>query len=246
MKTENQDYNKWMNDLVKGKYELSCGSHKMNYDLFCRKCVYFFTLTFDQSDVRSMRNELSLSSDEYSIEFDSFHRIYIYILEKMYGRRYGRPLFRERSPMAIAAIDFEGSRYASFDSLGNRNAHVHALWAVSPDDVQSFRQIVTSAAFRFKLLKSLPCDLVKFAKYEPSRGSIGGAATYAIKSHLKSIHSPRGDELFRIYPHSNYNSNGVTYRLARSYRKMDYNILRLRRAMKNNFHEVNSQRQEWE
>lgn len=246
MKMENKDYKNWMKDLIDKKYQMSKCFCNADYHWFLSNCIYFFTVTFSQSDINSIRNNLELSINDYSVEFDSFHRVYIYIIEKMYGRRYNRSHFLDRSPMAIAAIDFEGSRYASFNSLGNKNAHVHALWALSPNDVQSFRRIISSTDFRLRFLKSLPSDRVKFEKYYASRGSVEGAATYAIKSHMKSVYSPRGDELFRIYPNSNYNADGVTYRMARSYPKIDYNILRLRRAMKKNQYEIASQKQEWE
>lgn len=246
MKKENKLYKEWFSELVNEVYVKSKKYSNVDYKWFCNNCLFFLTMTFDRYSVGSIKDDFSISISDYSVGFDSFHRVYIYIAEKMYGRRYSRPHFRDRSPMAIAAIDFEGSRYASFQSLGNKNAHIHALWAVSPNDVQSFQKIITSAAFRLCLLKSLPCDRVKFEQYEAIRGSIEGVATYAVKSHIKSIYSPRGDELLRIYPHSNYNSAGVTYRVTRSYPKKDYNILRLRRAMKKNLHEIAVQRQEWE
>lgn len=216
-KTSNRDaYQAWLeSELV--RYHNRVGQTEFpSYPDYCDNCVFRLDLTFDRYRIRRRKAQFNLAHDCYDVENDNFLLIYLHVVEALYGKRFSRPHNVMNAPLVISCIDFQGSRNASPDTLGNQNPHIHSVWAVRPDDVATFDEIVTGFKFEKKLKNRVDADAVDFEKYDRSQGSVGNMGSYAIKSLVKSTQAGTSGELLRIYPNSNY-SPTLTYSLYHKY-----------------------------
>jgi|GEM_PF-6055407 len=72
-----------------------------------------------------------------SAVFSRFSNLYNATCEALLGKNSHRPNVARLRPVVAAFLDAEGSRYAN-RLVALSNAHIHSIWAVHPDQVQSF------------------------------------------------------------------------------------------------------------
>lgn len=220
VKSIDNEYKKWFSSELKKWHFSKASSSYPIFEDFVNNCCCFMTMTFPQGLLSRRKLAYSVKSDDYSLEFDCFHLMYVYIAKKLLGKHYNRKCHVNRLPFVITSMDFEGSRYATSSTLGRKNPHIHALWALTPELTGKFWEVINSADFRLRFLNHLPSDNVKFEKFTQSRNSISSTATYVAKSHIKISGLGNTQNLLRIYPNSNYNGSGVKYTLSRKYGKI--------------------------
>lgn len=162
------EYGSWFESELKKWHFSNPTSRYPNFDDFLDNCCFFMTMMFPQRLMANLGNRHGTGLHDYSIEWDNFHRLYLYVAEGLLGRRFNSPRFLSRSPLAIAGIDFEGSRYASSASLSRLNPHFHALWAFHPDDVDGFRKLERGPWYRLKFLPTLHGFPVRFDRFDRS------------------------------------------------------------------------------
>jgi hypothetical protein len=239
-------YEDWFESELTKRYNES-GRDKLNsYENYCQECVFKLDLTFDQHRVRRLKAELGIPQNSYDIEHDNFLFLYVFIAMRLHGSKYSRPHNAAKLPYVISCIDFQGARYANSATLGNQNAHIHSVWAIRPDDLAKFKDIITHMSFKGRLLNRLDADEVHFEWYDPSKGTVANMASYATKSLTKSTSNGLGDELLRIYPNSNYSPVGQTYRTAHHYRPLLKSVKWRQEELHIELAELEKEREPWE
>lgn len=232
----NEPFGQWIEELIQRYYD-RCNAGQISYEEFLSDCVFFQTITFDRKAIRERMVELGLSAKNYEIEWDDFHRIFCRVARHLFGRNWSRSKFENDLPMAIAGLDFDGTRYSRTLDGAATNAHFHVIWAVRPQDASSFFALVNGLKFRKKFLDLLHIDDMRLDAYDASKSNVRNLATYAGKAFNRTGLNPIDADGLRIYPNSNY--SGKPYKLLHNYQTRDREFLKVRNAAWNEWMKEN-------
>lgn len=176
---------RWFNDLALDFYQRNAATQYPDYLSFLESCAFFVTMTFSTYRVEREKKRLALALNNFSVEIDNFHNLYGRMARKLFGGDYNLPKFVPKLPLAIACVDYEGSRFATTVPARPQNVHVHAVWIVHPSEIAAFRTMLDSAWFQFKLKNGLHADQVAFDPYRVKKGRVGGIPYRASHRYTK-------------------------------------------------------------
>lgn len=211
---ETRAYGDWIDDLIR-RYLTYINSPDVKYENFLADCVFFNTVTFDRDEINRRKVQLGLGWDDTSVELDDFQHLYSWVNEKLYGKRWTREALRFQIPMAVVALDYEGTRYATKLEGKPKNAHLHVIWVVQPREISSFRALFRGPEFKLRILDKLAVDEFEIEPYDSGKTNIRKLSTYAAKTLNRTRRDPIANELLRIYPNRNYGPE--PYRAAHRY-----------------------------
>ncbi|MCA0275577.1 MAG: hypothetical protein LCH86_06210 [Proteobacteria bacterium] len=218
---------RWFNGLVTEFYKRNAASIFPDRVEFLECCAFFLTMTFSTYRIEREKRRLELPDNDFSVEIDNFHKLYVGLARKQFGSHYNERKFEAKLPLAIACVDYEGSRFQAEVPQRPKNVHVHAVWVVHPDEIETFRAIISNPWFKLKLENGLHTDRIRFDPYLAKKDKNGRWVGYAAKSWIKAAEVPDGAEMIRIYPNSNY--GGIPYRASHQYRAPNKSLELLRR-----------------
>ena len=194
--TDETNFKNWMNTELNDFYHANTYQN-MNFTEFKRECCFFVTMTFDQAQIRNLRQQLTMPMGSYKIEMDSFNTLYHDLCEVLYGKRYLQKT--HRLPWAAVGIDYSGSRYAKYRPIGLKNIHVHALFAIPPADRHAFKTLLRGPKWR-GIINRLYADRVLFEPYDLGKGKDGHSTSYVAKAFIKARDDGPSADGLRIYP----------------------------------------------
>ncbi|TYR34887.1 hypothetical protein FY036_03440 [Mesorhizobium microcysteis] len=220
---------KWFRDLIAAFYRRNNTSKYANQVDFLESCAFFTTMTFSTYRVEREKRKLGLAKNDFSVEMDNFQKLYNGLARKQFGSGYNLSKFEKKLPLAIACIDYEGSRYYNEIPENPKNIHVHAIWVVHPEEIDEFLKIINGAWFKLKFQNGLHTDRIRFDPYLERKDKKGRWGGYAAKTWIKMASLPNGAaDLLRIYPNSNY--GGKPYQAQHKYGRTN-KILELMRRI---------------
>lgn len=217
----------WIDDLMY-RYANRAKISDLKIKEFYSDHLFFMTLTFDRKLLELRKGELGLMDHDRSTEWDDFHYVYGAISEALYGKGWARQKFEHSLPMAVACMDFEGSRYAAQLDENLKNVHFHIIWVVYPGKAGNFQRYIEGPKFKLNVLDKLHIDKCELQAYDDQKATIRQLATYASKALPKTRICPLDAELVRIYPNKNY--SGEAYVVFRNYRTEKKREKRIRAA----------------
>lgn len=212
---QQRESERWFNDLAWQFFKRNAVSQDQDYVEFLESCAFFVTMTFSTYRIEREKRRLGLALHDFSVEMDNFHRLYCGLARKVFGGKWTDPKFEAKLPLAIACVDYEGSRYQTQLPARPENVHIHAVWIVHPDEIEAFNAIRESPKFKLKFLDGLHANRVRFDPFVAKKNKGGRWGGYASKVWIKAARAPTGAELIRIYPNSNY--GGISYRAEHRY-----------------------------
>lgn len=99
--------------------------------MFKRRNGFFITISFDQN---------RLKDPTTGTELDAFSDIYNRVCREVIDRNYHRSGFKGDLPLAIAAIDCNGTRH--WHSMGEiENIHIHSIWILTDKSRERFERL---------------------------------------------------------------------------------------------------------
>jgi hypothetical protein len=223
-------YRKWFDKLLVDFYLMTTTSESIGFDEFKETCCFFVTMTFDSTQVKTLREQLALSGANPSIELDNFHLLYSKLCRALFGRGFERR--KKNLPLAIVAVDYAGSRVTDYRAMNGNNLHIHAMFAVSPADRVAFKELLGSLKWH-RILNGLHADKVVFDPYRLVKDKKGRLGSYVAKAFIKARDEGASADCLRTYPGPNPHEISKSYKASHRYQPTSRALVRLQKGLRN-------------